>query len=61
MEDRERGIKEQFVSTIMEQNWSKRDILFELLQHIPDLELDNLWRDLSLSRQEEELQEREAA
>lgn len=61
MDERERSIKEHFVSTIMEQRWDKGDIIFELLQHIADPELDSIWLDLTLCLQEEELHNRAAA
>ena len=61
MDDRELNIKRLFVATVMEKNWAKEDIILELLQHLSDKDLDSLWLDLSLSVQEEELQERGAA
>jgi len=53
-ECRERCIKEDFVTRVMKQGWTKGDILLEFLEHISDKDLDSLWRDLSLSVQEEE-------
>lgn len=51
---RERCIQEDFVTRVMEQGWTKGDILLEFFEHISDKGLESLWRDLSLSVQEEE-------
>lgn len=60
MDNRERSIKEDIVRITLVHQWTKEDIVFELLSSLTDEQLHSLWSDISLALQDEQDEKSEA-